>query len=470
MGVRTNHEEGDDTYVESRRPRIVLVSSNPAELDIIARQISPDRFEVHPIADPQQALDFLREHPVDVFVSDENLEQLSGLDLLQAARETDQYTSLVLLTDEDQEMAIAVEAVNRIRITKILMRPWDLEEVGEELEDAAVQYDQDVRKDRHLNLSKKQVTRLSLAVEQTRRDLLVKERQLTQLKQQPTPMSHRMAPEPVAPPPPPPEPQGPAITPELLSKLIDLLSSICGANVRESSGARVAELISFCTAGLKWGAEDQKIARTAATLHHALLPRYPGEKMIEVRGGSILHATTLADHLRAIPGLEKIAETIAHHHSPMRDEFKRTIAAPKPARLLQILSLFDEISHDDALLSTEEAAIDPLLGLNRASEQVLRLAGDRLDKTLCEICIKEFIPRFMQRSERCLSIGSVSEGMILARTVYAENLALVRTGARISASALDKIRYAHESISFPGIWVVDEEAEDRGASILEAVS
>jgi ActR/RegA family two-component response regulator len=452
----------EDEVVEPRQPRVVLVSSNPAELDILARQLAGDRFEMCSFSESAPALEFVNDNPVDVFVCDEDLSDQSGIDLLMAVHGIDQYTALVLLCDEEAEISLAVEAVNRLHVTKILTRPFDFEEIVDEIEDAAIRYDNNVRKDRHLNLSKHRVERLSQAVEQSRRALAQKERMLDQLKRMPTiaPVA-RPAPEPVVVAPPPPSDR---LSPEGLDRLTDLLMAISSANTHESSGGRVGALMDFATQRFGWPEPERRNCKVAAALHHALLPRYPGEKMIEVRGGSTLHASELARQLRTLEGLEGIAEIVAHHHSPIRDEFKRPVSAPRGARLLQILSLFDEATNDDAILSAQEASIDPLFALNKGSDALLRLAGDKLDKAMCETCIKELIPLFMQRSERCLSVRGLREGMILARTVYAENLALARAGARLTSAALERIRYAHETINFPGIWV-EYDPEDNDQTI-----
>ena len=47
----------------------------------------------------------------------------------------------------------------------------------------------------------------------------------------------------------------------------------------------------------------------------------------------------------------------------------------------------------------------------------------------------------------------ITEGMVLSRTVYAENLPLVRAGTTLNSRSLEKVRSAAEMIGFTDVWI-----------------
>lgn len=433
--------------VSDRPSRILILSSNPAQLDMISRQAPEEHFECVPSSDIQTALSMLHQEPFDVFVVDEDLRGVSGVDVLIQARELEPYTSFVLVAHEELGVGVAADALNQADVSRILLAPFELEEWIDCCVDAGQRYEQSLKTQRNLNLSQAKVRRLNLSVEQTKKDLKRKARQLEQLRQAP-----------VAP-----RAMGP--TPEekaqeerkLYTKISTILSRVILSGPNGEEVTRQRKLVEYCGRKLKWPASEVRQISQATLYHHCLLGEYPEESKSDLRGGKAKHAAVTDELLSGLPGFSEIARIIGEHHgrrsafdSPAKEQ-----EITRGARLLQIVSLFDEMVHDPKTLSSEQSENDPDFALNRASETILRLAAEeKLDQELAERCIKDLIPRSMERDETCLDPEDLQPGMQLSRTIYADNLMLIRGLEELTATNLEQIRYAHETQKFPGVWVI----------------
>ncbi|MEE9385790.1 MAG: response regulator [Nannocystaceae bacterium] len=423
-----------------------------AELDILKRQVPAERFEVIGFTSPTEASDALLTKEVDVVIADEDLEDRSGLDWLLEARREDPYTSLMLVANEAHGLDLAVDAINRANICKLLTKPWDVEELLDELGEAASRYNTDSRKDRTLVLSQKKVTRLSQHCEEVIRDRnrISKARAAPIYLQAPSrasdPASAGAA-----------NDNAPGLSPEAVTDIGDLLITLVGVDAPNSESVRIRQLMQGCLDKLNWSAKEVRSGTLAAALHHALISAFPGERKIEIVGGPSRHATVLGRRLAQIPGFEDAAAVIAAHHRTDHAGDTRS-GVPRAAKLLQILSLFDELTHDASLLAGSGQEADPDFALTRATESILSAAGKTVDQALCHLCLKELIPRCLGRLEQAVPVNQARAGMVLSRTVYAENLALVRTGTALTEKSIEKVRSASEIIGFGDVWISDTQA------------
>lgn len=427
--------------VTERPPRVLVLMGNHAELDMLGRQIPGEQFEVLGFTSASDATEAVHNLEIDVVVADEDLEDRSGLDWLLEVRSIDPATSLVLLAAQAHGLDLAVDAVNRADICKLLTKPWDADELLDELEDAASRYVSDTRRDRKLVLSQLRVDRLSRDFEQALRE----RNQFSRIAGQ-SAMFTVSAPSGGD------QAGGDTLAPETAADLADLMATIAAAATPGGAAVRVRMLMEGCVERLAWPAEEAHLAVLAASLHHALLPMFPKERQIETRGGGTQHATVLGRRLSRVPGFGSVASIIAVHHTAYAGEDGRS-EAPRAAKLLQILSLYDELMHDEDTLASPGAQQDPDFALTRASETMLALAGRKLDPVLCQRCVKEFVPAILGRKEHAVPVGAAEEGMVLSRTVYAENLPLVRAGTTLNKRSLEKVQSASEIIGFTDVWV-----------------
>ncbi|MCY1277306.1 Regulator of RpoS [compost metagenome] len=119
----------------SQPVRILFVDDEERILRSLALQFRR-QYQVLVESDPRKALERLRSEPVDILVSDQRMPQMSGAELLAAAREVAPDTLRILLTGYS-DLDAAVEALNDGGIFRYLTKPWDPQEMSFTLRQAA---------------------------------------------------------------------------------------------------------------------------------------------------------------------------------------------------------------------------------------------------------------------------------------------------------------------------------------------
>jgi CheY-like chemotaxis protein len=80
--------------------RVLYVDDDPLMSQMIDRMLTRARFKVKVVNDPQVAIEVLRENPheFDVLVTDYNMPGLTGLQVIEAARELREDLPVILLS------------------------------------------------------------------------------------------------------------------------------------------------------------------------------------------------------------------------------------------------------------------------------------------------------------------------------------------------------------------------------------
>ena len=114
---------------EDRKPTVVIVDSNPADLAEIKTVLEAEaEFDIQTFTDAAEPERFFQTHPVDVAISDCWIAQVSGLELLRRLKEIQPESSRVLLTG-CRDVSMAVEAINEVALFQYLEKPWDDEQL-----------------------------------------------------------------------------------------------------------------------------------------------------------------------------------------------------------------------------------------------------------------------------------------------------------------------------------------------------
>lgn len=92
--------------------RVILVDDDPYVLESVALLLSVSGFEVNQFSNGHEALHLLRHSPPDVVLTDVNMPQMSGIELLEQVHEIDRDIPVILMTAY-AELEMAVSAIKK---------------------------------------------------------------------------------------------------------------------------------------------------------------------------------------------------------------------------------------------------------------------------------------------------------------------------------------------------------------------
>jgi len=95
----------------SEKPTVLVIDDESGILDTLRILLKKEGFEVTTAQGGKAGLDQLRAGPFDIVLTDVRMPQVSGLDILQAAREQDPVTPVILMTAQ-ASLQTAIGAVN----------------------------------------------------------------------------------------------------------------------------------------------------------------------------------------------------------------------------------------------------------------------------------------------------------------------------------------------------------------------
>ncbi len=94
----------------------------------LKRILESDGHKVLPADSGQAALAVLQEQKVDLILSDQRMPRMSGLDLLEHAREKFPEVIRVMLTGF-ADLQLALDAINRVEIHRLLLKPYSKQQI-----------------------------------------------------------------------------------------------------------------------------------------------------------------------------------------------------------------------------------------------------------------------------------------------------------------------------------------------------
>ncbi len=428
----------------ARAPRVLLLSPHPADRDLMGSQLERAGYEVHLHDEPAAALADLAAREFAVVIADEDLgEEQSGIDFLYDARDVDPETALILLASEAHHIRVAACALNRCGVAKILVRPWDPDELCEDVFEAAEGYRSDTRKNRRLALDSVRVSRLDRDRRRLRLDLSRARRIIRDLSTQVEVMQQASIEQITA---------LPADAEAVVAALLATLRA--SAPEMAARSERIAQLSVSCATALGWSRPEIEDLRLAALVHHVLLPAHPDEDA-PVPTGLCEHAAVAGRLLAKIPAVETVAEIVARHHEPCGSD-DDLLRPPRTAQLLQLLSAFEA-----AMAGQEEGDDD--VRIAKAEDTLARHAGSQFDPDLFEAVTTVHLPALLGRHERRLPLDRLEEGMVVSRPVLSGQLSLVASRSPLSARQIERLGTMEGPHRTRGVWVQADEPDGAGA-------
>jgi putative two-component system response regulator len=91
---------------------VIVVDDDPFVLESVSTLLSLSGFEVHPFSNGYEALDYLRLTPPHVVLTDVNMPQITGIELLEKVHDFDRDIPVILMT-AFAELEMAVSAIKK---------------------------------------------------------------------------------------------------------------------------------------------------------------------------------------------------------------------------------------------------------------------------------------------------------------------------------------------------------------------
>ncbi len=122
------------------RHAVLFVDDEINILRALQRLLRSEQVTVRTASRAGEALEILAEHPIQVVVSDQRMPDASGVDLLATVRERHPDVVRLMLTGYT-EMNIAVDAINRGQVYRLITKPWNDDELRATLRQAFDHWD-----------------------------------------------------------------------------------------------------------------------------------------------------------------------------------------------------------------------------------------------------------------------------------------------------------------------------------------
>ncbi len=119
---------------------VLFIDDEPNILKAIQRLLRHEPMRVLTATDPNEALEIMRKTPTQVVVTDQRMPTMSGVDFLSEVREQHSDVIRMMLTGYT-EMNIAVEAINKGEIYRLITKPWNDDELRATLRQAFDHHD-----------------------------------------------------------------------------------------------------------------------------------------------------------------------------------------------------------------------------------------------------------------------------------------------------------------------------------------
>lgn len=119
---------------------VLFVDDEANILKALQRFLRDEPMNVLTASSPQEAMDLLDREDIQCIVTDQRMPDMSGVDMLSTIRERNPDIVRMMLTGYT-EMNIAVEAINRGEIFRLITKPWNDDELKATLRQAFDHFD-----------------------------------------------------------------------------------------------------------------------------------------------------------------------------------------------------------------------------------------------------------------------------------------------------------------------------------------
>ncbi len=129
------------TNMSDRHHVIVVVDDEPDIVAAIRRAIRNPNYTLKPTTDSNQALEWLKSEKIDLLMSDVDMPQMNGHELMREALRISPGTVRILVTGANTQEA-AVKAINEGEVHRYVSKPFDAPALRTLIADALARQDE----------------------------------------------------------------------------------------------------------------------------------------------------------------------------------------------------------------------------------------------------------------------------------------------------------------------------------------
>jgi two-component system probable response regulator PhcQ len=119
---------------------VVIVDDEPHVLNALGRLLRGENYSLSTTTNPTDVIDVVRRTPVSLIISDYEMPELNGIELLKTVKAISPETIRVILTGK-ADMKATVQAINEGEVFRFITKPWDDEDLKITVRHALMQYD-----------------------------------------------------------------------------------------------------------------------------------------------------------------------------------------------------------------------------------------------------------------------------------------------------------------------------------------
>ncbi|MCK4660238.1 MAG: response regulator [Phycisphaerae bacterium] len=113
----------------THQPTVLCVDDEPYVLKALERELQRYGCRVLVADNGADALELLQEQRIEVLICDYAMPQMRGTEVLERAKTVSPETKRVLLSAHGCDPDVAIPAVNEGEIYRLLLKPWEEEEI-----------------------------------------------------------------------------------------------------------------------------------------------------------------------------------------------------------------------------------------------------------------------------------------------------------------------------------------------------
>lgn len=116
--------EADNEYIVLKTYNILVIDDEAAVTSSLKRLFRGSEFQVYTATSGTEGIEIIKNHEIDVVISDLNMPEIDGIKLLTTIA-TERPTIKRILLTGNADLRTAIKAINAGQICSLQLKPWD---------------------------------------------------------------------------------------------------------------------------------------------------------------------------------------------------------------------------------------------------------------------------------------------------------------------------------------------------------